>query len=528
MDNCVTVLKLLLNQLNIKYTNSYVEDCILSHPEHPSLLCLSDTLDKYQVGNLPVKINREKFQELPLPCIAQLSNNGGMFHILVSYSNEETIYLDEKGKSISISTDEFLKKWTGICLLIEKKTESSEPDIEKKLAERNTITILTWAGALFLLLWLVFRFINSPVILDSSTLFIGGYTLLNIVGLAMGTILLWYEVDKYNPTLQNFCTGGKKINCDSVLNSKYAKILGGKLSLGLVGFSYFFGTLGFLIIDGFKMSSMIPLSYLSLASLPFVILSGYYQGLVLKQWCKFCITVQLVLVLEALTILVGGFFYGDAEIQALPLLFALLLFPLPIWIRLKPLILKEKEFSIYKRGLKKLKNNPDVFEGLLSRTKAIEYNPNGLGIIFKNAKAKYDIIKVCNPYCTPCSKAHPILDELYEKGKINLQIIFTSYKNHKVDKGKKVIGHLLALNEKCNKKKAQEALEHWYATYPKNYDSFSNMYPLNGELAQQENKINAMENWCNEVDIKHTPTIFINNRELPESYGVEDLKDLLI
>jgi len=37
---------------------------------------------------------------------------------------------------------------------------------------------------------------------------------------------------------------------------------------------------------------------------------------------------------------------------------------------------------------------------------------NNVGLIIGNEDAQNEIIKVCNPYCEPCSKAHPILDEI--------------------------------------------------------------------------------------------------------------------
>lgn len=253
MDNCTSVAGNLLAKLKIKHTRQYLEDIILSHPEHPSLLTLSETLSKYQIENLAVKVDGQKLKEFPLPCIVQLSDSGGMFHVLVHYSEKGSIYIDDKGKQVSLPTKDFLKRWTGVCLLVETTRHSGELDIEKKLAERKTMAVLKWAGALFLLLWAALGFFNSPPMDETNPLLLGGYAMLKLVGLAMGTMLLWYEVDKYNPTLQSFCSGGNKVNCDSVLNSKYAKVLNGKISLGLIGFTYFFGTLTFLIINAFPM-----------------------------------------------------------------------------------------------------------------------------------------------------------------------------------------------------------------------------------------------------------------------------------
>jgi len=61
----------------------------------------------------------------------------------------------------------------------------------------------------------------------------------------------------------------------------------------------------------------------------------------------------------------------------------------------------------------------------------------------------------------------------------------------------------------------------------KDYEAFSVKYPMNGELKQQDGKVEAMAQWCDEAEITHTPTIFINGYRLPENYGVEELKFIL-
>ena len=61
MDNCTLSTKKLLNLLKVEHTNNYLKDAILSHPDHPSLLTVSDTLDKYNIEKLAVKIEAENF-----------------------------------------------------------------------------------------------------------------------------------------------------------------------------------------------------------------------------------------------------------------------------------------------------------------------------------------------------------------------------------------------------------------------------------------------------------------------------------
>ena len=97
-DNCVAVSKNLLRQLNIQFTEQYLADSILSHADHPSLLAVSDTLLKYRIQSLAVKVEQEKLLNLPLPFIVQFSEMGGMFYVLENYSEEQVTIINENGE----------------------------------------------------------------------------------------------------------------------------------------------------------------------------------------------------------------------------------------------------------------------------------------------------------------------------------------------------------------------------------------------------------------------------------------------
>ena len=161
---------------------------------------------------------------------------------------------------------------------------------------------------------------------------------------------------------------------------------------------------------------------------------------------------------------------------------------------------------------------------MLIKSRKIETTTENLGISIYNPTAIYNIVKVCNPYCPPCAKSHPILEEMVNNGKINLQILFTA--SSSTDKKGKVVSHLLAIDE-FGKNQTQKALDDWYLADIKDYEIFANKYSMNGELTQQEHKIRAMHSWCQKENITHTPTIFINGFEIPKEYSVDDLKDIL-
>jgi thiol-disulfide isomerase/thioredoxin len=189
---------------------------------------------------------------------------------------------------------------------------------------------------------------------------------------------------------------------------------------------------------------------------------------------------------------------------------------------LKPYLMTQKDLETTKSKLAKVLSNRELFDYFLSNSKQITSNPEGLGIFLKGPKAKYHVLKVCNPYCGPCAHTHPLLEQLYEAGNIDLQIVFVPGGGDEVRI--KTIRHLMGIASKGNIDQTRLALDDWYGQDQKDYEAFAKNYPLNGELVKQESNIQAMLDWAEKEQIDHTPTIFINGYELPSTYVVEDLK----
>ncbi|EWH12771.1 protein-disulfide isomerase [Cellulophaga geojensis KL-A] len=526
MNNYLTTTQKILDLLQIKSTKKFISESLESHPDYPSLLSITDTLDKYNIETLGIKIKEERLEEVPLPCIAQVEvNNTPLFYAITEIDSNTITYFDENNKIANESKDSFLKKWTGICLLVEKTEQSKEPNIEQTLAKKKTLTLFATIIGLLLSLWLVFSFLQTASGSASSNVLMILYTSLKMIGLATAVFLLWFEVDKYNPTLQNFCSGGKKVSCDQVLNSKHAYILNGTVSISAVTFGYFFASITLLVTSGFSSSALALLNILSVLAIPAIIYSLYTQAVVIKKWCKFCIVILTVLAVENLLTFFTGGLSLSINIPDTLLFFALLITPIPLWTLLKPRLEKGKETTMLKRSLQKIKNNKTVFESLHAKSDKIKTNPEGLGLLLKSENPKYHIIKVCNPYCGPCASAHPILDELYHKGIIDLQILFTASADE-TDRKYAPVNHLLAIDT-VNSTDTAKALDDWYMADIKDYENFANKYPLNGELKEQKHKIQKMNDWCKAENIMYTPTIYVNGYKLTNEYTIEDLKEVL-
>jgi hypothetical protein len=240
--------------------------------------------------------------------------------------------------------------------------------------------------------------------------------------------------------------------------------------------------------------------------------------------------VQAVLLLELILSITN--FWLRLPIVSLPIAYYLLpiayclSLPIVLGYSLKHLLLKAKDEPVYKAAYKRLLYNPETFNNLLQKQASAPEGYQNIGITIGNPDAANTIIKVCNPYCGPCAKAHSILHEIVDGNKnLKLKLIFTAT-NKEDDIRGNVARHLLAISNKQDKGQTEQALDDWYLSPQKNYESFAKKYPLNGELKHQEIHIDEMKEWCKSACITETPTLFFNGKRLPEHYNITEFRYL--
>lgn len=516
------VCKTLLGELGVPFTNRFLKEKLGTHPEPESLLAISDTLTEYKLESLALQMGEDKLDQLPLPCVVQVNQNSHPYFTCLSQVSEDWVgHLDEKGKLIKQARKEFVTLWTGVTLVVEKGEHSGEPGYANRRTEQ-----LIFQALLFLLGAVgLARIISDLIQLNNLTTYSLGMIallILKLTGLGLSGILLWSEVDKKNAALSQFCGGGDQTDCNSVIDSFS---VAGLISLGNLAFAYFLAGTSLLLISSFSGSALALLSLLSISCLAIIPFSLYYQGVKLKKWCRLCLWISGILVVE---LAVSQFLMPELAWPAfgeLGLFSFVFLASVLAWISLKPYLNAQKELYATKSKLAKVLSNKELFDYFLSTSRQITSNPEGLGIFLKGPTAKFHVLKVCNPYCGPCARTHPLLEQLYETGNIDLQIVFIPGGGDEVRL--KTIRHLLGIASKGNLEQTRLALDEWYSQEKKDYEAFATNYPLNEELAKQESNIKAMLDWADKEQIVQTPTIFINGYELPSTYAVEDLKYVL-
>jgi thiol-disulfide isomerase/thioredoxin len=209
------------------------------------------------------------------------------------------------------------------------------------------------------------------------------------------------------------------------------------------------------------------------------------------------------------------------------------LFSVLFWYSLKPLLLNAANLKIFKAAYLRLHNNKDVFEGLLIKELKAPDGWQNLGIPFGVKDASNTLIKVCNPFCGPCARAHPKLEQLLEiKDDLNIKIFFKY--NPLDEKAPKIVFHLMVILSEGNVDRMKAALHAWYSADVKDYKLFAEKFPINTtspgfDLVRERilKEMEAIKNWCEAAEVTHTPTYFFNGFKMPENYGIEELLKIL-
>ena len=484
-----------LRLLNVRVNNSTVNETLQNHPDWPSLLCISDSLNKWHIPNAAGEIEKNDIEQLPTPFLACI-NTREMSLGIVTQVTDTDIYLLQSnyGKVKKEARDEFLKKWNGVYLMAEPNEYSGEPDYKKNKRRsffKALIPFATVALLALISLFLIVRVVSSfpsLAFLSEPNIYLQYFILLT--GVAITSLLLWYEIDKNNPVLQRFCTGTAKINCNAILTGKQAKLFSW-LSWSEIGFIYFTGGLLTLLFTGNIAFSVAIVGWLNILVAPYIFFSIYYQWKVAKQWCPLCLSVQFLLLAGATNSLFGNLLHPISLDAISANLFSATFYLLPalLWFSAKPYMLKLQNEKTTRREYFRLKFNEEIFDNLLKKQSQLTYSADGLGITLGNPAATNELIKVCNPYCRPCSEAHDQIEKLLKQNSdLKVRIIFTATNDEK-DMKALPVKHLLAIASRNDEALTKKALDDWYLSNKKDYDAFAAKYPMNGELKLQDEKI---------------------------------------
>lgn len=532
-SNLLQTCNYVLNMFLVKNSKYRLCEIIESHLESNSLLAIKDVLQEYGIESVAIRKGEYSYFDFETPFIVSIQQedwSNANFAVVTEANDQHLRYLEPINNSIAtISLSEFGNIDKGIILLLDDSEKNDEKNYAIHRKKERTQSIIKNAPIYLTLLTILMSsiYIFSKGISLNSWISLS-FLISSFIGLIISTILLWHEVDAHNPFIKEVCGGSsKKINCDAILSSAKASFLG--ISWSVWGFSFMATLFVTQVMYAGQLDQLILSSCVSIMVTPYVFFSIYYQGYIIKQWCPLCLMIQLILAINALS----GFIFIRSDYidiyqinfySIVTTIFLGMLFLVTSYFAI-PILKNANDSRDYAKKWKRLRYNPQIFQAMLDKSEAITASTDTIGILIGNPNANNEIIKVCNPYCGPCSKAHPELEEIIKKNSdVKLRIIFTA-SGKDADMATAPVAHFLAIQQEYGDQAVHRALDNWYLAANKDYEVFASKYPMNGNLKEQISKIDAMSDWCDKMKIRVTPTVFINGKELPDHYNIVDLKN---
>ncbi len=501
-----------LRSMGIDISSSLLREKLITHPDYPSLLSVTDTLDGLGIDNAALIIDKERLNEAPVPFLAHYAVKG------------EFIIINNIVKQIQSNPD-FEKNWNGTALLAEKPDNWQHAENLERLVKENKrkqtilftlFSVVTLAGL---------------CLINNLSWQLTGLLITTFTGLTVAVLIVQHELGISNELTEQLCSAGKHTDCDAVMHSKgsrFSKWLNWA-DAGIIYFASYSLLLVILLYTG-NTGDIVLLAVLSCAAVPFTMFSLYYQWQVVKKWCTLCLLTVAVLWLQftllipvTLSLLKSEF--NNISFNAIS--FTAFIFSLVVasWLLIiKPTLQRNNELTDTSFSLLRFKYNPAIFEALLKKQRQVNITPFDNDVQLGNPDALLQVVVACSPYCGPCARAHEVLHGLLCNNDFGLTVRFTAKANNKEDKRTEAVSYLLKLMEGKKPGYKKQVLHDWYALM--NLEKFREKYPMQNE-ADLQLQLEEHDRWSTEAKIEFTPTIFINGYQLPKQYNASDIKKLL-
>lgn len=509
----------LIKILKAKITFNSLKNILLQHPDFPFITSITNTLLYFGIKNKVVKIAPNQLNLLELPFLA-LSRYDELYMVkkIDDYFIE---YYSQKNGWTKTKLKEFYKLWNNMVILVDTKSKLIEENFKKKKRLEH-ISDLKIAGVLILVITFVF-FVFFSLEIGLTKM----YFLIKLIGVFISLLLVKKLI--FKDISYDFCTIGKKINCDDVLNSPAAKIFNW-LTLADIGLIYFSGsTLALItplfVADYIKVDIQTLLFLISFIAIPYTFFSVFYQGVVLKKWCILCVGVILVIWLE---LFIGYLYFSEYAFEfkysfkSILLLIFNFIIPIILWSITKEILVKITNYDHLKNTYSRLVNHFNIFNTLQNKEKDVPFGIIKNEIILGNNDAKNTILIVMNPYCPSCGREYEHILSLLEKKPSYAKIIirFIGYGDDR-----RYYTSLMLICQYLNSPNTFNIiLKEWFKI--KNVNQFVNKYPItHNKLA--ESIIQEQFLWCEKSNIDSTPTTFINDKKLNSNYSISKIEYLL-
>ncbi|CCG52198.1 Probable transmembrane protein of unknown function [Flavobacterium indicum GPTSA100-9 = DSM 17447] len=489
-----------LHRLGFNHKLNEFKNNYYSHPNYPSLLAITDSLNLVGIENVAANVPFNNINNLPNKFVAELVVNNKNDFFIIEKVDDEFFISNENFKRKQYSFQSLTVFWTGLILLVE---ENESPTTKENDSRYSNFILLAIIGLCL-------------VLLKNNSF----YTIVQLI-LSLTGLFLSLEINKSffsgsKDIESKFCNYGNDFSCNDIIKSN-TEIF--KKHLSFVDLPILFFSFSFLL-QVFFPNLIEIIGLLSLLSSPVILYSIYYQKFKAKKWCVLCLSVSFVIILNSILFLLN---FNSPKVDFVDVfnVFFLMLIVYMFWKVIKKNILKNNDLQNQNNALLRFKRDKEIFEKL---SKNVELNSANLNLIeLGNENARNTIILFISPSCPHCHKAFKESIEIIEKfpEAYNLKIGFNVNVNNNENPFIDVVFIILRLHSSNGDYK--NALIDWHIRNME-IEKWKEKWEMTVISTKNEiEEIKNQFNWCLQNDFHYAPVRVFNGFLLNENYDLKDV-----
>lgn len=489
-----------------------IEQLLKMHPQDNSMRGISDILEKNGIYNIVCSIDRKQLHEIPLPAVIHAESLGKNPFFMVDhidFKSDTVRLIGVENNRMTVPLQFFLTIWNGFILLAE--SAEKKPNHYKRLKSRFKRLIWMTEKKLHIVLLILLLLFVPLNITDGYN-----YGLLQLISIVLGVcgvIISYMAVVKGKfgvDTYKLLCSVRNEDMCRSVFSDKGAYIMGW-ISLGELSLAYF---LALLVIDIFNPASELQI-VVSLLSMTAVLYSIIWQ-ISRKKRCGLCLLIDAVLVFYLLTECTELHDLHETRLLTDAVGYFFLFTVCMLGTRTITSLLKTRQdCNEMKDRLGKFIASEDAFIGMLSSQPQLPKEAiNNLSPLVNGITGGHELLVIMSPKCRYCRDLAHILMRLTDN--VGIKILFLVDKEDHISVS--VASGILSMRNKFDFKEIMSTLCQWYD---------KNIQPNTETDKHYEEILLAQCQFSHRIGITGTPTVFVDNRRLPEAYTFYDIEYII-
>ena len=472
-----------------------------SHPDFPTVRAVTDTLEHFDIEHIAAEVPKDVLEELPNQFFALLKNLDNQELAWIT-QKKQSIHIISESQEATLSREAFVEQWQGIIIAVETNPNNTT----SILNTQNSINILLTATIL----------IGAAIFpINAYALPQIGYIISALIGLSLSILIILELLGIQSKLASKICNLNKQTDCESVLQSSGAKIMG-DISLSDLSLIFFATITLTSLTIGYQLSIYWAIA---LMTIPVIVYSLFYQSFIIKKWCPLCLGIVGVLILQLFLVFQTPFSYA-IQIGAI-LKFAFIGAGIStLWLFVKPLLKQQSALRKTSMDLLKFKKDPQLFNLLLNDSQSIAID-SGIGLIFGPPNATNELTVISNPFCGYCQPAFFEYQRLLSKfsGRLKINFRFNVVADNEEDKSFLIAVWVQHIYNTEGPQQAWAALTEWFEH--KDYPVWKNKWEKSFNQ-EDSDAIISHKNWCNENELYYTPASIFNGKLFPKLYDLKD------